>query len=365
VTDFKINKLQQITDEMLKDPSFKPSSLMTNVITFSFSPIDLRKGTYYVSQPYLGSGAYKDFPINSLKVDDCLQNLMDMQAKRIVKVFSGEDSSSGLFEFFRECGVAYSIEYTSNLEREGADGNYAVKESAYQQLWISPITEEGTYYVYNEAFEMIVEVSRQYLEYLEWSAFGWIEDNIFSGSIAFLQEMSFNVPGYDAVAGLTAQQIKFIFDNSASITKEDGSVSSSAIPSTKNLKVWANDAAISDVMQVKRFYEMLLHVSLSGMASCSEAQQQAFREAAKSEDHSKDGISPFLVINMTYSIMPDGSGGYKNLTYCFYKYGAGSQCFVTVNGEGSFYMLQDYAEKITEDLGRIFTGDTIIPDGKP
>ncbi len=366
VTDFQIHTVDKITDEMLNDPDFDASTLLENVISFDFTPIEVRKGTLDTSTPYEGTGRYAGFPINSLRVDDCLNNLMNMEAKKVVRIFTEEEQKSGRFLFFQYCrdkgyDVAYSLQFISNLSREGADKDYEPKEYAAQEIWISSITADGTYYAFNPAFGMIVEVGRQHMEYLEWNPFSWIESNTMRSGIAYLQEMICTVPGYAQIAGLTGSEIRFTFDNSESIKAAGENMA--AIPPTNLLNVWANGNKV-DAMQVKLFYESLLRSSLSGMASCSEEQQAAFREAAVSEGYTKGNVKPLFVIKMVYNTLSDGSGETETRTYCFYEYGGGSQCFMTYNGLGSFYMLQDRVEKVMSDLGRVFTGETITPSGK-
>ena len=366
VQDFKINTVAKITAEMLEDPSFDVDKLLTNVITFDYLPIEQRKGTYYTSIPYEGEGAYAGYAINSYKVDDCLQNLMNLEAERVVKIFSEEEKKTALFDFFLEYGIAYSMEYTHVLEREGENKNYATKTTSYQQIWISPVTEDGTYYVFNEAFLMIVEVSRAHFEYLEWKPFGWIESNTVGGSIAYLQELVFTIPTYAGIEGLAASEIRFRFDNSASIEAAKEAGDTSAIPPSDLIKIWANGEPLSNITGMRQLYETLLYSTLSGMATCTEEQQQTFRDAAVAFANGNDtqGVEPYFAFKMIYNSLPDGSGVTIERTYCFYKYGGGSQCFATLNGRGSFYMLQDRVEKIAADVGRVFTGETIIPTGK-
>lgn len=365
VLDFQINNVKPITDEMLNDPNFDGSNLMSNIITFDFTPIELRKGTLDTSAPYKGKGAYEGFPISSLMVDECLHNLMNVEAAEVIKIFDEEKAKIGLYEFFKFCqekkvDVSFSLGYTSVLSRD-AESNYAPKETAPQQLWVSKVTANGTYYVYNDAFSMIVEVGREHFEYLEWTAFDWVESDLFRSGIAYLQSMTVIVPGYQGVNGLDKDTYRFEFDNSESLKQE--SAAQSALPPTSKLLVWESGNKM-DTLRVKTFYETLLRSSISGLAGCTEAEQAAFREAARSEGYSKGDVKPFLVVKLEYSMLPDGSGGTETRTYCFYKYGGGSQCFLAYNGLGSFYMLQDRVEKIIADLGRVFTGETITPTGK-
>ena len=78
-----------------------------------------------------------------------------------------------------------------------------------------------------------------------------------------------------------------------------------------------------------------------------------------------EDATPFFTITMTFTTNADGTGEKVVRTFCFYKYGTtGRQCFVSVNGQGSFYMLQTRANKIINDIGRLFTDEEIQPQGK-
>lgn len=359
VTDFKLNTVAPFTDDMFEDPNLNVNTLLTNVITFSYSPIEKRQGSFYTNIPYTGGGAYKGFNINSYRVDDCLQNIQDLAPLRTIKLLSEAENEKGLIYFAAKYGIAYCMEYTHNLAREGADKNYKVTDSVYQQIWISPMTTSGTYYVYNAMFQMIVEVSRSCFEYLEWDAFMWIEADIFTGNIVYLDKMEVTVPGgtTQGLTGLT--HILFDINNKDSLV--DWDKKSSTIPTDKMVAFASYNGNTTEVnlMQYKRFYQTLLYSSLSGTAICPEEQQQAFRDAALTEGYTTDKATPALVIKVTFNTSPDGTGDTIERTYCFYTYSS-RHCFVTLNGNGSFYMLQKRVDKIINDIGRIFTPEVEI-----
>lgn len=356
VSDFTINKVGEITNEMLETltPEEISKQLLTSVISFTYQPIELRLGTLYSSRPYVGIGKYEDYNINSFNVDDCLQNLMDMQGKRVVRIFSDEEADGAVFTFLRNYGISYCIEYVANIERDSK--TYEVTNSAFQRIWISNTSADNTYYVYNEAFQMIVEVDRAYMEYLEWRDIEWVEKDIFSGaSIAYLQKMVCTVPGYAQIAGLDRAETILQFNNSASVEGWSPS-SQQPIPPTDKMTVHANGVAI-DVDRVKSYYRMLLYSSLGGAVTeeeCSAAQQEAFRAGTE---------TPLFEIRMVFTTNPDGSGEIVTRVFRFYDYGDDMKCFVTLGGEGSFWMSRDRVEKMINDLGRVFTGEEIVPEG--
>ena len=373
VTDFKLNTVAAITEELLDDPNFTLESLLTNVVRFSYVPIELRNATFESTSPYSGGVKYEGFGVSDYMIDDCLQNLMDLTPLRTVKLFTLEENidQKGLFYFIQEYGLGYCLEYTHHTKRKA---DYTPDEFIQQQIWISPLSEDGTYFLYNDVYQMIVEVDRSYLEFLGWDTFTWVEGDVFDGNIAYLREVEILIPG-----GLTSgphkgvKKLSFKLDNTESLTGWDPETTPS-MPSSK-LKVWVkmdNGESIAltkeQLTQFRLFYQTLIYSSLSGSASCSEEQQQAFRDAALNVDGNyvtADGQNAQIVINMTYNTGEKGDGEDILRSYAFYKYGGGRQSFMAYNGNGGFYILQNRVDKIVSDAGKIFDPAlTIDPQSK-
>ena len=90
--------------------------------------------------------------------------------------------------------MAFCMEYTHNIERD-AKKNHKPTKWVDQLIWISPLSEDGTYFLYNEAYQMIVEVERTYLEFLQWDTFTWVESDVFDGGITFMEKLEIILPG--------------------------------------------------------------------------------------------------------------------------------------------------------------------------
>ena len=365
ISNFMLNRVE-LTEEMLKDPDFDVKSILSNIITFSYVPVQLRQGTFYATAPYTGSGEFEGYALNSFKVDDCLQNILDMQGIRTVELLTPEKNEKGAGYFAGKYGVKYCLEYTHNTKRDSAEKNYAVLESMYQQIWISPMTDAGTYYLYNSLYQMIIEVSYSSLEFLNWKAFDWVETEVFSSNIVYLDRMECFVPGGTTAGKTGLHKISFDVDNSASLVDWDGDTSSGNLPSDK-MKVWASGDSVAlgeiDTMQFRMFYQTLIYSSMGGTASCSKELAQSFREASGNESNeykTADGQSPDLVIKMLFNTELDGSGETVTRVFCFYNYNRSRQDFITLNGKGDFYMLKSRVEKIIADIGLVFTPETPI-----
>ncbi len=328
---------------------------LDQIIKFSYEPIETRRGTFYANIPYVAQGDLSGYAVNSYHADDCLQNLQLMSPLRTVQI-NRPDVPLDEATFAEKYGVAYVLEFTYNESRNSSQN----VTSKYDQIvWISPMTEYGTYYLFAEIYDMVVEVSRSDLEFLEWSSFEWISADIFSGNIGFCEEIT--ISGKTGTAeGLTDVTFaRFLLDNSASSKEE----SSNGMIDTSKLRVIAEylrgsenaRVELTDTTPFRQFYQTLIYSSLSGYAQAlSEEQMNAYRESGD------DGAD--IIITMRFN----ADGKTITRTYRFYHY-ANRQSFMTLNGKGEFYMERARTTKIFNDLGRVLLNDpsvTIYPQNK-
>lgn len=320
---------------------------LEQVIKFSYEPIENRKGTFYANFPYVAEGVLEGYFIHSYHADDCLQNLQLLTPLRTVQINRPETPlDEGTFA--RDYGVAFCLEFTYNDAR---DGNQNVTDSYYQVVWISPLTANDTYYMFSTIYDMVVEVSRSNLEFLEWTTFEWVSDSIFTSNIAYCKKISFETdsPSFVGVAGVTFAD--FTIDNSASPsdTTSNGNINTSAMRVYADYTANGASSAGVDVNidLFKRFYQTLLYTSLEGNAALTEEQMDAYRAAGD------EGAN--LIIRAVYNI----NGEEVEYVFRFYHYSE-RQSFMTLNGNGSFYILRNRTVKILNDLGRVLTGDPSV-----
>ena len=365
VTDFTIYNLNGVTDTEGLEP----------VIQFSYQPMELRliERPFYQNIPYFGQGRLAGYAINDYQTDICLQNIMDMVPNRTVKLYEGNNTALNLHDFVATYGVAHVLSFTLNLKRLGEEGDYAPvvdsdkeEENAQpHEIWISPMvrTEDGedVYYLYSETFNMIIEVSRSYLEFLEWTDFQWIAPNIFTGNIGYLEKMEIEIKNGTTV-GVTGVN-KVIFD--LVFVDAEGNVVENGLPNDTDIRVYASyngaeKVPVADTMKYRYFYQTLLGSSLEG--SMPEGSEQLQEELK--------GTTPDLKIKLVF----EAEGKTIVRTYSFYSRTAasGRGAYVTVSEDGgghngSFYMLQNRVEKIINDVGRVLStneGDVVDPSAK-
>lgn len=363
VSDFAIRDLTGITD-------FEDLDDVEPVINFSFSPLELRQGTFYEHIPYKGQGRLEGYAINDYQADICLQNILDMAPRRTVKLYSGTDKTADFQDYIRLCeeqgaSVAYLLSFVFNESRLGEEGDYAVSEVIPHAIWISSMirTEEGEdiYYLYNEDYNMVIEVGREYLEYLEWNDFQWIASNIFTGNIGYLEKMEIEIKDGTTVGVPGINKVRFDLQ----FVDSEGNVVENGVPNDTDIRVYATyngmeKVPVEDTMKYRYFYQTLLASTLEGtMPDGSESRQEELK-----------GTTPDLKITLTFEV----NGEHIKRTYCFYSKTAasGRGAYVTIaeNGgapNGCFYMLQNRVTKIINDVGRALStdaSDTVDPSAK-
>ena len=349
VTNFKLSTVGEITDDIWNDPDADLSSLLTEIINFNYIPIELRNAKSDATIPFQGTGKYSSYAINDFKAERALVSLQNLAPSRTVKLFTPEENESeALLYFAKTYGIAYYMTYTHNLERD-AKKNYEATKWIDQIIWISPLQEKtATYYVYSEAYQMIVEVDRSQLEFLRWDSFTWVRDTLFNDSISFMKDLQLIVPG--------KQPVTFVVDNTESLKDWDPSTSDSALPPDTYMKVSVGLQSI-DLMTFKRFYITLVSSTLGGTASCTEAQRQQFLAGAANAENgyiTPDGQAPALVIKASYNSKATGSGNDFTHTAVFYSYGGGRQTMVVLDGQADFYIPTSQVKAIIEQLAAMY-----------
>ena len=331
------------------------------IVQFSYIPIELRTGTINASRPYVGyigdppagggeGSLSSGYHINYYNADDCLQNLQMMQGMHVVWLDNGRDNTLDYISFTEKYGCRFAMNFNFISERNGADRDYAPKTEVEQRIWISPKTEDDTYFVYSDFYDMVVEVEAIYFEFLEWQDVEWVEKDILSVHVGYVEKLEFMIGNGVLTNGGKTHHVVLDFDNSKSDQSE---ASNSGYVTTDALEIFATynngTAHIGEQISTdlyRQLHLVLLYSSLEGDATLSAAEQEAYRNAG---DASAD-----LVIRMTLN----EDGVMKTYTYRFYNYTA-RQTYVTINGVGTSYMLHKQMDKIISDLGKLLSGTSI------
>ena len=119
------------------------------------------------------------------------------------------------------------------------------------------------------------------------------------------------------------------------------------------------------VYNFRRFMQSMLTASMEGVADLTEEEIQAFRNTKDSDCQLKLTI-----------LLDDGKGNTQNLVYRFYQY-TERRSFMTVEvlkkpdspstpaaGQGKFYVLRSFCDKMVADAARFIDQIEIDPDSK-
>jgi hypothetical protein len=220
---------------------------------------------------------------------------------------------------------------------------------------------------------MIVVIPESQATYLEWEEIDWYEREYFMFNIAHVQQIKLEGVGIDG---------SVIFDLDNSKSDQSNGMNSDKIQITANgrlmdynltvTKPSGSQATETASYNFRRFYQALLTSSMEGVAELSEEEMEAFR-ATSDEDcylkitiHADDGKSD----------RDDGADHTADLVYRFYRF-TERKAYMTVevldgtsdegdpaNGQGVFYVLRSFCDKLMADAYRFMEGTEIIVDSK-
>ncbi len=289
------------------------------------------------------------------------------------------------------------------------DGKYYAYTSIYEVDDKGKLSEEPLY-----DLNMIVEVADHTLEFLTWDRFDWIDDSIVSLNLSYADSITINdhKTGYNAsfkmdnsmsdysesvnsnylvvhatdsngndmrtfarlvvtdtsgnVWTITADEIKCVSPTGTDLKITSSSysynklgkqvrINKGAIQCADGRQVTVNEDTIDisgttilryDTSLFRKFYQTLLYASISDTYEVSEAEHA---QITKDEN---------LLVSMT---IKDTEGGVKD--YKFYRL-TNRKVYITINGTGGFYMLNDRVQKIISDAQKFFAGQIIDETAK-
>ena len=334
------------------DRIFKENSRL--VTSFSFIDMDDRTDTLYSSLPYMMSSDYMaGYLPNSNNIGSVLQTLYSMQ-------FDGVAVLKPTDEDLEAYGLDTPAHDFSFIYKDANDQEFS------NHFVISKKTEDGKYYGYSEIYDMILIIDESQLAFLEWEEIDWYEREYFLFNIAHVQTIKLE-------GASVTSPIIFTLDNS----KTD---QSNGMASDK-LEVYANGTLMDYTLTVtkpsgsqatetatynfKRFFQAMLTASMEGNTDLTEEEMAAFRETPDDE----------CLLKITVHA-DDGKGDSAYLVYRFYRY-TERKAYMTVEvldsntdsgspekGQGVFYVLRSFCDKLVADAYRFMEGTEIKVDSK-
>ena len=167
---------QKSMNTLLNDDPEDDENYYDTLLAFSYVDAAERKNTILSNIPYVMSKGCQlyGYEINSYSVDSCLMSLNDLD---IIKVLHLGVDDQDL--------VKYGLDvprYTLYFEHASVINNEGGKS---QIIIIGGLTANDTYYVYSQLYDMIVEVSRASLQFLNWKTTDWLTKDFYAVDLGF------------------------------------------------------------------------------------------------------------------------------------------------------------------------------------
>lgn len=336
------------------------------VIELAFDFIDLleRENSLYSTEPYLaeegGGYKYAGYRLNGNAISTLLQAIYEPNINRVCKLGATREDLEeyGLVSF--EHTITYGL-------RVDTDEDGKVDATIPNALLVTKNPENGNYFVYSEMCDLIVEVDKSTLYFLDYDPIDWVDANIIWINLAFLKSVDITSPTYNA---------RLEMDNSKS--DQTKAISSADITFTINGEtpdyiVYKESYASGKITEetpvynLRQFYKTLLSLTIAGSAydghyALTDEQMAAYRAMDDSECQ--------LVLHLegedmatTYNKEFHDKNNTASLTLRFYRYSEG-RSYMTINGEGEFYVSAAFVEKIIADAERLEAGTLIDATAK-
>lgn len=328
-------------------------------LAFDFISLEARENSLYTSDPYfpLEGGAYKysGYRLDGNEISAMLQALYEPTFNRVCKLGAS-----------KEALIEYGLDHPDHMVYYEMHVDAESEEKVPNTLLIRK-NEEGNYFVYSDLCNLIVEINADTLHFLDHEPIDWVNANIVWINLAFLRSMDIQSPAYSA---------KLEMDNSAS--DQSKAISSADITFTINGKTpdyivykesyaSGNISEETPVYNLRQFYKTLLSLTIAGSVyqgqyTLTDEQMEAYKALPDSECQ--------LVLHLegedmaaTYNKENYTENNSASLTLRFYRYSEG-RSYMTINGEGEFYVSASFVEKIISDAQKLEAGTLIDATAK-
>lgn len=151
-------------NDSILDESGEPK--VNPMVSFSFWDLDERTGTFYANTAYILEYP-KGYYIDDTVVDTTLQSFYTMNFLGVVKLNYTDDDLK-----------TYGLDEPEHLV-------YFEFQEIEHVILISKMTENGTYYVTSALYDIIVEVDRSQLPFLDYKLVDWIDSSYFKMNLAW------------------------------------------------------------------------------------------------------------------------------------------------------------------------------------
>ena len=289
-----------------------------------------RENTEFQTQAYYMTDTSLDgYSPSSDAVYQAMGGFLETEYLGVKKLGADPDSRAkyGLdkpeYSFYYECdrtdnGTKYYIKhylYFSHITEVGT--RYALAD-----IYISD-TKDGDYRKL-DTHDFIVELDRSQLNFLEWEALDWIERDYFQINIGIIDYMEFEYPD--------GQVIRFAMEQI-----DENTVKAYAVKEGKLVPI--------DTNNFKTLYLNMLGGRLFGSAELTEARESELISAPER-------------YRLTWRFKTT-TGLERTHSYYFLET---NKDYITINGDGGFYVISSNIQKVAEDALKVYNGLKITAD---
>lgn len=303
---------------------------LSSDVALTYRDLAERQGTEFETLPYkMTDPAMAGYIPSADAVTLVMRPFISMSNVTLIKL---NPSEANLAEYGLDRPVK-SIHYEMTTTDETGKPYY-VKNYIY----ISQITENGTYYARSEVlggsdktdlkplagYNQIVEVPRSFFPAMEWTSLDWVQDDYFQLNITICEQLEFIAPDYHVTFRIAPQD-----------TNKDGKADDILAYLEKS-----GDDKKLETNNFKTLYLNLLGGKLFGTADLSDEET-----AAIIADESRH-ILTWKMKTSTTNI---------ERTYSYYWL-AESKALLTIDGHGEFYVLTSAVNKTVQDAIDVANG---------
>lgn len=240
---------------------------------------------------------HEGYNVSNTNYDSVLQVFYTTTPLRCVKLGLGDAA-------LEEYGLA-EPRYTIYFEFPDPE-NGLIKN----MLLISDRNEAGNYYIASALFNQIVEVSGSDWDFLTWDFIKWVDAPIFQRNIDYIREIRVESPNFSETYLLEGLGKELVVTQKSNGRKPE-------------------------VSNFRQFYKTLLTASIEGNVPMTAEEMAALAADEKN-------------CQLTLTFITDST----ELVYKFYPYSE-RRSYMTLNGEGQFYVLRSMVDKIIADADRV------------
>ena len=258
---------------------------------------------------------------SSTNYDGMLQTFSSFIGLRVLEynvLGSGEDAepTEEQIAVLERYGLAQP-DTTVSFDYTDPDQGFTVTNN----VWFSAITENGTYYVYSWLFDLISEIDAASYPWISYDIIDFIDAPVFQMNINNVSRVEI-FSGPDDTETKVNGSFRLEGEGQALVVTED------------------NLNKVLDTQNFRQVYKTMLSIEIGGY----------------SEDVSADPSKLLGSMRIT-----TGAGFVTE--YRFYTTET-RKCFMTVNGEGEFYVMRDMVRKLLSDAQKVIDGVSVSSDAR-